>query len=121
MTLVLLSRAAVAVDRQEVDVGDPDAFAGLGGVDHPAATDVHRDVADAAVVEDQIAGLIDMVVTKQPHMFRSDQRWLTAQIEHVTVSPAANAKPIPDTALLEFPPEGWEIQTLGKIGENADE
>ena len=72
-------------------------------------------------MEDQVAGLIDTVVTKQPHMFRSDQRWLTAQIAHVTVSPAANAHPIPDTALMEIPPVDWEVRTLGKIGDHGDE
>jgi len=68
-------------------------------------------------VEEQVAGLIDLVVANQPHMFRSDQRWLTAHLDHVTVSPTPNARPIPDTALMEFPSEDWEIRTLGTVGD----
>ncbi len=67
-------------------------------------------------VEEQVAGLIDMAVATQSHLFRPDQRWLTASIQQVTVTPEENARPIPDTALMEFPPDDWEVHEIGRVG-----
>ena len=53
-------------------------------------------------------------------MFRPDQRWLTAHMTHVTVTPKKDARPIPDTALMEFPPEDWESRVIGRIGEDGN-
>lgn len=43
-------------------------------------------------IEEQVAGLIDRIVEEHRDMFRPDQRWPTAAILHVTVTPAAGAR-----------------------------
>lgn len=63
--------------------------------------------------EEQVAGLIDKAVSEQAHLFRADQRWLTAAISHVTVRPDHQARAIPDTALLEVPPDSWGVRVMG--------
>lgn len=63
-------------------------------------------------IEQQVEGLIDRIVEEHPNMFRPDQRWLTAEMLHVTVTPAAGAHPIPDSALLQVPGDGWELREL---------
>lgn len=72
-------------------------------------------------IEEQVAELIEMVVTEQSHMFRPDQRWVTAAMPHVTVAPVADARPIPDTALMEFPPAHWEPRRIGRLNQANDE
>lgn len=82
-----------------------------------------RDPDLPATVEQQVARLIDEVVTHQPGMFRNDQRWITAVIEHVTVTPDDGGIWLPDTALLETPPRGYkpQIWTLPEAASAPDD
>lgn len=73
-----------------------------------------------AEVERQVQDLIDLVIDRQPYMFRIDQRWLTAEVPHVTVTPAPKARAIPEGALLETPPAGWEPRVIGKVNDGRD-
>lgn len=57
-------------------------------------------------IESQVSEVIELVITEHRALFRPDQRWLTAEMPHVTVTPADGARPIPDSAFLEVPPDG---------------
>ncbi|MGY0537728.1 DUF5677 domain-containing protein [Nocardioides sp. YJ-D4] len=66
-------------------------------------------------IEAQVDGMIDIMLAQEPQLFRSDQRWLTATVPHVGLKIRADSIAIPDTALLETPPEGWEIREIGRV------
>jgi hypothetical protein len=68
-----------------------------------------------AWMEDRIDQLVDRIVTEQPDLFRPDQRWVTVRVANVTVTPEAHAEAIPDTALFQSSPSGFEIRDLPSL------
>ncbi|SDP61573.1 hypothetical protein SAMN04489867_3150 [Pedococcus dokdonensis] len=68
-----------------------------------------------AWMEDRIDQLVDRIVTEQPDLFRPDQRWVTARVANVTVTPEAHAEAIPDTALFQSSPSGFVIRDLPSL------
>lgn len=68
-------------------------------------------------MEQELGRLIDATVSGQAHLFRADQRWLCVRVLDVTVSPRAGAQPIPETALFQHSPDGWNACRAGNVDE----